>query len=161
MKNVIFPQNLKEALIASLPNCLTMVLGMMTLNLWIYGALSPANFMHAFPRIFAAAFILDFFFVGPICMRIVRKYNIFKYMPLIRVGMMAGILTAFAPVLETGYLPAVRNYFIALPRNYIVALALQVFVAMRMGLWVLGRYRRVARIKHMTNVASSVSKKSA
>ncbi|MCM1225397.1 MAG: hypothetical protein NC548_64220, partial [Lachnospiraceae bacterium] len=48
---VNFPQNMKEALIMSLPNCTTMVLGMMTLNLWIYGALTGANFLHALPRI--------------------------------------------------------------------------------------------------------------
>ena len=35
--NVNFPKNIKEAIIMSLPNCTVMVLGMMTLNLWIYG----------------------------------------------------------------------------------------------------------------------------
>ena len=79
------PRNFKEALIGAIPNCTTMVLGMMTLNLWIYGALTWGGFLHAFPRIWCTAFILDFFIVGPIVMRIVGRYNIWKYMPLIRV----------------------------------------------------------------------------
>jgi len=136
-----YPQNMKEAVIASVPNCLVMVVGMMTMNLWIYGALTLENFLVTFPKIFCAAFLLDFFAVGPFVMRIVRKYNIVKYMPFLRVAIMAAILTFFAPVLETGYIPAFSQYITALPRNYIVALFLQVFVALRFGLGVLSVYR--------------------
>ncbi len=132
---------MKEAVIASVPNCLVMVVGMMSLNLWIYGALTPAHFIHAFPKIFATAFLLDFFIVGPIVMRFVRRFNIIKYMPFFRVGLMAGILTFVAPVIETGYAPDLARYCVALPRNYIAALLLQVFVAMRFGLFVLGAWR--------------------
>ncbi len=145
MSNNKYPQNFKEAIIASIPNCLVMVVGMMSLNLWIYGALTPGHFISAFPKIFATAFLLDFFIVGPFVMRIVGKYNIFKYMPFIRVGMMAGILTFLAPIIETGYAPDWVRYCIALPRNYIAALLLQVFVALRFGLFVLGRYRKLKK----------------
>lgn len=132
----------------SLPNCTTMVLGMMTLNLWIYGALSWEHFFCALPRIYITAFVLDFFIVGPLVMRIVRKYDIQKFMPLIRVGIMAGILTFFAPILETGYMPSLTRYAIALPRNYIAALALQVLIAFPLGNFVLGAWRHMHVVSH-------------
>ena len=46
-----YPTNLKESLIAAIPNCSVMVLGMMSLNLWIYGHLTWNNFWHALPLI--------------------------------------------------------------------------------------------------------------
>ena len=58
------PQNLKEALISAIPNCTTMVLGMMTMNLWIYGHLTWMNFWGALLPIYATAFCLDLFFIG-------------------------------------------------------------------------------------------------
>ena len=137
-----FPQNIKEAVIASVPNCLVMVIGMMSLNLWIYDALTVSHFLSAFPKIFLTAFLLDFFIVGPIVMRFVRRHNIIKFMPFFRVGMMAGILTLVAPILETGYVPDFSRYCVALPRSYIAALLLQVFVAMRFGLFVLSIWRK-------------------
>ena len=50
--NVGYPENLKEALIISLPNAATMVLSMVTLNLWIYGELNALNFMRVVPIMF-------------------------------------------------------------------------------------------------------------
>jgi len=144
------PQNFKEAIISAIPNCTTMLLGMMTLNLWIYGHLTLENFCAAFVPMYLTAFCLDFFIVGPMVMRIVKRFDIMKYMPLMRVGLMATILTGLAPVIETGYLPGASQYLLALPRNYIVALLLQVFVAYRLGMMVLGKYRR---IKASVNVA--------
>lgn len=144
-----FPQNLKEALVMSLPNCTTMVLGMMTLNLWIYGVLTWEHFWTALPRIYITAFVLDFCIIGPLVMRFVRKYNIQKFMPLIRVGAMAGILTFLAPIIETGYMPSGLRYITALPRNYIAALALQVIIAFPLGNYVLGMWRKLFH----TNVA--------
>lgn len=141
-----FPQNMKEAVIMSVPNCTTMVLGMMTLNLWIYGVLTWGHFFTALPRIYITAFVLDFFIIGPWVMRIVRKYDIQKFMPLIRVGMMAGILTFLAPVLETGYMPSALRYIIALPRNYIAALTLQVVVAFPLGNYCLGKWRQIRHV---------------
>lgn len=137
----IYPQNFKEAIISAIPNCTTMVLGMMTMNLWIYGHLSWANFFGALGAIYITAFTLDFFLVGPLVMRLVSKFNIQKYMPLFRVGLMAMILTGLAPIIETGYAPGVSQYLMALPRNYIVALILQVFVAYKFGCWTLAKYR--------------------
>lgn len=137
----IYPKNFKEAIISAIPNCTTMVLGMMTMHLWIYGHLSWANFFAALGPIYLTAFCLDFFVVGPLVLRFVNRFNIQKYMPLFRVGMMAMILTGLAPVIETGYAPGVSQYLMALPRNYIVALGLQVFVAYRFGCWALGKYR--------------------
>lgn len=145
--NINFPKNLKEAFIMSIPNCTVMVLGMMTLNLWIYGALTLEHFLAALPRIYITAFTLDFFIVGPFVMRIVRKYNIQKFMPLIRVGFMAGILTFLAPIIETGYMPSVFHYITALPRNYIAALALQVLIAFPFGNYVLGKWRIIFKGK--------------
>lgn len=144
-----FPQNLKEALVMSVPNCTTMVLGMMTLNLWIYGALTWSHFFVALPRIYMTAFVLDFCIVGPIVMRIVRRYDIQKFVPLIRVGAMAGILTFLAPIIETGYMPSGLHYITALPRNYIAALALQVLIAFPLGNYVLGAWRKLFH----TNIA--------
>ncbi len=118
-----------------------MVLGMMTMNLWIYGHLSWANFFAALGPIYLTAFCLDFFVVGPLVLRFVNGFNIQKYMPLFGVGIMAMILTGLAPVIETGNAPGVSQYLMALPRNYIVALVLQVFVAYRFGCWTLGKYR--------------------
>jgi len=103
---VIRPENFKEQLVMALPNCTTMVLGMMTINLWIYGALTPIHFLVALPKIYITAFVLDFFFVGPVVMGFVMRHNIVKYMPFIRVGIMAGILTFIAPILETGIIPS-------------------------------------------------------
>ncbi|MBQ8294503.1 MAG: hypothetical protein IJX89_03905 [Alphaproteobacteria bacterium] len=146
-----YPQNLKEAFISAIPNCTTMVLGMMTLNLWIYGHLNWENFLAALGPIYVTAFSLDFFIVGPLVRRIVAKYNIYKYMPFIRVGIMAGILTGLAPVIETGVIPHLSQYLMALPRNYIAALLLQVFIALPFGLYVLGLWRAIH--KQNVNVA--------
>ncbi|MBP3397859.1 MAG: hypothetical protein J6K82_02925 [Alphaproteobacteria bacterium] len=146
----VYPQNFKEAIISAIPNCTTMVLGMMTMNLWIYGHLSWENFLSALGPIYVTAFCLDFFVVGPIVMRGLQRVNKMKYMPLVRVGLMAAILTGLAPVIETGYAPSVVQYFMALPRNYVVALLLQVFVAYRFGSWVLVRSRM---LKSGLNVA--------
>lgn len=136
------PQNMKEAFISAIPNCTTMLLGMMTLNLWIYGHLTWENFLGALVPMYLTTFCLDFFIVGPLVMRIAKRFQIMKFMPLIRVGAMATILTCVAPVIETGYLPGVQQYLMALPRNYIVALLLQVFVAYRFGVFVLAKYRQ-------------------
>lgn len=137
----IYPRNFKEAIISAIPNCTTMVLGMMTMNLWIYGHLTWENFWSALGPIYVTAFCLDFFIVGPIVLRFVRRFNIMKFMPLFRVGIMAVILTGLAPVIETGFAPDLSQYLMALPRNYIVALILQVGVAYRFGCAVLGRYQ--------------------
>lgn len=141
--NHLPPQNLKEALISAIPNCTTMVLGMMTLNLWIYGHLSWDNFFAALGPIYITAFSLDFFIVGPLVLGILKKYNAMKYMPWLRVGLMAAILTGLAPLIETGFVPKIGQYLMALPRNYIVALILQVFIAYRLGSAVLEKYRTV------------------
>lgn len=146
-----YPQNLKEMIISAIPNCAMMVLGMLTLNLCIYGHLSWENFLAAVGPIYITAFALDFLLVGPIVRRIVAKYNIYKYMPFIRVGFMAGILTGLAPVIETGIAPGIMRYLMALPRNYVAALVLQVFVAMPLGLYVLGVWREIH--KQNVNVA--------
>lgn len=136
-----FPQNMKEAVIMSVPNALTMVLGMVTLNLWIYGALTPAHFARVVPIMFVFAFALDFFIVGPAVHRFVMRHNILKWTPVFRVGLMAGILTFVAPILEAGHIISLHQYLVAVPRNYIAALALQVFVAMRIGMYVFRRYK--------------------
>ena len=146
----LHPQNFKEAIISAIPNCTTMVFGMMTLNLWIYGHLTLDNFLAALVPIYVTAFTLDFFIIGPVVMRFVNRYNIQKFMPLFRVGLMAMILTCVAPVIETGYAPDFGQYLMALPRNYLVALLLQVFVAYRLGMKVLAKYRQ---IKSSVNVA--------
>lgn len=146
----LYPQNFKEAIISAIPNCTTMVLGMMTLNLWIYGHLSWENFWAALGPIYITAFSLDFFVIGPLVLRFVNRFGIQKYMPFIRVGLMAGILTMLAPVIETGFVPGATQYFTALPRNYVVALVLQVFVAYRFGCWTLGKYRM---LKSSVNIA--------
>ena len=125
----------------ALPNCTTMVLGMMTINLWIYGHLTVANFFAALPKIYITAFALDFFVIGPMVIRFVMRHNILKYMPLFRVGLMAGILTFIAPILETGHIPDAIQYITALPRNYVVALALQVLIAFPLGMMTLARYK--------------------
>lgn len=138
------PRNLKESLIMSLPNGLTMAMGMMTVNLWIYGALTPEKWITTLPFIFLTAFCLDFFVVGEISMNISRKYNTWKYQPLYRVLMMAGILTFFAPIVESfgENIVSAHQYLMALPRNYIIALFLQVVIAMPLGNYVLGVYQR-------------------
>ena len=137
----VYPQNFKEAIIFSVPNALTMVLGMVAINLWIYGALSFASFARVVPIMFIAAFTLDFFIVGPIVEKFVSRYNIQKYMPIFRVALMAGILTFVAPILESGHIVSGRQYLTAVPRNYIVALCLQVFIAMRIGMYVFSKYK--------------------
>lgn len=133
---------MKEAIISSIPNATTMVVGMMSLNLYIYGALTLRNFMWAFPKIWITAFVLDFFIVGPIVVRFVMRHGIAKFMPFIRVGAMAAILTFLAPLIETGYMISLSRYLVALPRNYVAALILQVFVALPFGLYVLERFRQ-------------------
>lgn len=137
----IYPQNFKEAVVSAIPNCTTMVIGMVTFNLWIYGYLTWGNFFVAFLEIYLVAFCLDFFIVGPCVMRLVNRLSVQKYTPLFRVGMMACILTGVAPVLEAGVVPEMRQYFAALPRNYIAALFLQVFVVFKLGSWCLKKYR--------------------
>lgn len=137
----MYPQNMKEAVIASVPNAFTMVVGMVFVNLWIYGALTPENFARVAPMMFVAAFSLDFFIIGPMVKRIVDKYGIQKFTPFIRVAFMAGILTFVAPMIEAGRVVSLSQYLTAAPRNYIVALFLQIFIAMRFGLYVFRTYK--------------------
>ena len=142
----VHPENLTEALVMSVPNAATMVLGMVALNLWIYGALTPGHFVRVVPMMFAVAFSYDFLVVGPAVTRLVKRYNIWRYMPLIRVGIMAATLTFLAPILEAGQIVSARQYFTAFPRNYIAALALQVLIAFPIGMYVLARHKaRAAR----------------
>lgn len=136
-----YPQNFKEAIIFSIPNAMTMVLGMVTLNLWIYGALTPMHFARTVPIMFAVAFTLDFFVVGPLVMRFVSRYKIMRLMPVFRVGLMAGILTFVAPVLEAGHIITAHQYITAVPRNYVAALILQVCIAMPIAIVVFRRYK--------------------
>lgn len=138
-----YPQNLKEALIASVPNAMVMVMGMVALNLWIYGALTWGHFVRVVPIMFIAAFSLDFFVVGPLVMKLVKRYDIPAAMPFVRVALMAGILTFCAPIIESGTVISAGQYITAAPRNYIAALLLQIVIAMRIGLFVLERYRRM------------------
>ncbi len=142
-----FPQNMKEAIIASVPNAMMMVIGMVTLNLWIYGVLTLGHFAVVAPLMFVVAFTLDFFIVGPMVMKFVRKYNIQKTMPIFRVALMAGTLTFLAPIIESGTVITGHQYLMAVPRNYIAALALQVFIALPFGLYVLARYRKMFNVK--------------
>ena len=143
----VYPQNFKEAIIFSVPNALTMVLGMVTLNLWIYGVLTPGHFLRVVPIMFVAAFCLDFFIIGPIVEKFVARHNIYRWMPVIRVGLMAGILTFVAPILEAGRIVSMHQYLTAVPRNYIAALILQVFVAMRIAMFVFAKYKTISERK--------------
>ena len=140
-----WPNNFGEELIMALPNCLVMVVGMMTMNMWIYGALTGVNWISTFPFIFVTAFSLDFVFIGRLCMRIASKYKIEKYQAFFRVFLMAAILTFFAPIVESWgrHIVSAHQYLVALPRNYIVALLLQVLIAFPFGNFVLGAYRRM------------------
>ena len=137
------PRNFTEEVICAIPNCATMAMGMMTMNLWIFGALSLQKWLVTFPFIYVTAFILDFFFIGKFTTWIANKYHIQKYQPLYRVLLMAGILTFVAPIVESfgENIVSFAQYSHAFPRNYIVALLLQVLVAMPLGNWVLGRYQ--------------------
>lgn len=144
-----FPKNLKEAIIMSVPNAMTMVIFMVAVNLWIYGVLTLGHFARVAPIMFVAAFALDFLFVGPLVNKIVNRFNMRRAMPLLRVAFMAGILTFVAPILEAGQIISGHQYLMAAPRNYIVALAVQVLVAMRVGLFVLARYRN-SRVRFVT-----------
>ncbi len=136
-----YPQNIKESVISAIPNCFVMATIMMNINLWIYGAWSWHNVMATFPIIYCGAFVLDFFIMGPLATKIVRRYNIMRYMIFIRVGLMAGTLTFLAPILESAYVPDFMRYITALPRNYIIALFTQAFIAMPFGMIALGWYR--------------------
>ncbi len=77
-------------------------------------------------------------------MAISQKYNTWKYQPLYRVLMMAGILTFVAPIVESfgANIVSGAQYLTALPRNYMLALVLQVLVAMPLGNYVLGAYQK-------------------
>ena len=136
-----YPQNIKEAIISAIPNCFTMATVMMNLNMWIYGAWSVENVLRTFPIIYCTAFLLDFFLVGPFVQRVATCYNFVRYMMFLRVGLMAGILTFIAPILESGYIPTLMRYVTAFPRNYVIALLTQAFIAMPFGMYVLGMYR--------------------
>jgi len=140
--NERYPQNLKEAVIASVPNAMVMVLAMVALNLWIYGALTWGHFLQVVPVMFVVAFLFDFFVVGPTVVKFVRKYDIVRAMPFIRVAIMAGVLTFIAPLIESGTVVSLHQYLMAAPRNYIAALVIQVFIALPFGLYVLGITRQ-------------------
>ena len=139
-----YPQNIKEAIISAIPNCFTMATVMMNINMWIYGAWSWENVLTTFPIIYCTAFMLDFLVVGPF----VQRVCVPRYMIFMRVGMMAGILTFIAPILESGYVPTFMRYITALPRNYIIALITQAFIAMPFGMYVLGMYHMRMTNKH-------------
>ncbi len=143
--NERYPKNLKEAVIASVPNAMVMVLAMVALNLWIYDAWALGHFLHVVPIMFVVAFSFDFFIVGPMVVKFVRKYNVPRAMPFLRVAIMAGTLTFVAPLIESGTVITASQYLMAAPRNYIAALMIQVLIALPFGLFVLG----VARQKIM------------
>ena len=136
-----YPTNIKEVIISAIPNCATMALVMMNLNMWIYGAWTWEHAIKSFPIIYCTAFALDFFFAGPLVNAIAKKYNLYKYMIFMRVFLMAGTLTFLAPIIESGYAPTFSHYITALPRNYIIALATQALLAFPFGMYVLGLYR--------------------
>lgn len=138
-----FPQNMKEAVIASVPNATVMVIGMVTLNLWIYGMLTLPHFISVVPMMFLVAFCFDFFVVGPAVMKLVRKYDIMRAMPFIRVAIMAGTLTFIAPIIESGTIVSAHQYLMAASRNYLIALLLQIFIALPFGMLVLAQARRI------------------
>lgn len=139
-----YPQNIKEAIISAIPNCFTMATVMMNMNMWIYGVWSLENVLTTFPIIYCTAFMLDFFLVGPFVQMVCAP----RYMIFMRVGLMAGILTFLAPILESGYVPTLLRYVTAFPRNYVIALVTQAFIAMPFGMYVLGMYRMRMTNKH-------------
>lgn len=141
--NKKYPQNFKEGIVLGMVNCFVMVCCMMSFNLFRNNALTLEHFLLGFLPIFVFAFLLSEIFVGPIVQWIVEKFSVHKYMSLIRVAFMAGIMTFAAPIIEAGYVMPLGQYIPTIIINYCIALPLQVFVAMRLALFVLAKYRLI------------------
>lgn len=82
--NVKYPVNKVEGIIFGITNCVFMVFGMMSFNLYINNALNMHNIIFGFIPVFFTAFILSLL-VG----KVINKYNHYKFMPVIRVFLMA------------------------------------------------------------------------
>lgn len=136
-----FPKNFKEGILFGISNCIVMVSGMMTFNLFINGVLTIENLVYGFLPVFLFAFIFSETIVGPIVEKITEKFSVRKYMPFFRVLFMAATMTFVAPLMQSGHIVSLSHYIIAFCINYVVALFLQVFIAMRFATFLLGKYR--------------------
>lgn len=131
MSNIhIKPETKIESVIFCLANSFIMVIGMMTLNLWIHGALNVATFCGGFLPIYAFAVALNFFIVVPLVQRVAVRFGLMRYIPFMMTACMAGTMTFVAPIIETGHVINLVQYLIAFPRNYIAAFLLQNMLAM-------------------------------
>lgn len=141
-----YPQNLKESIIFGMANCIVMVCGMMSLNMFLAGVLTPLNFIAGLGPIFLTAFLVSELIVAPIVHVITKKFNAYRYMAVIRVAFMAAIITFMVPLLQTGHIMSFGHYLTAFVFNYIAAFILQVFVAIRFAIFVLGRVRTLTNV---------------
>lgn len=144
--NSQYPQNLKESIIFGMSNCIVMVCGMMAVNMFFAGVLTPLNFISGLGPIFLTAFFVSELIVGPIVHVITKKFNAYHYISFIRVAFMAAIMTFLAPLLQTGNIMNFGHYLTAFIFNYIVAFFLQVLVAMRFAIFVLARIRALKNV---------------
>lgn len=144
--NSRYPQNLKESIIFGMSNCIVMVCGMMSLNMFLAGVLTPLNFIAGLGPIFLTAFLVSELIVGPIVHAITKKFNAYRYISFIRVAFMAAIMTFLAPLLQTGHIMNFGHYLTAFIFNYIVAFFLQVLVAMRFAIFVLAWIRALKNV---------------
>ena len=144
--NSRYPQNLKESIIFGMSNCIVMVCGMMAVNMFFAGVLTPLNFISGMGPIFLTAFFVSELIVGPIVHAITKKFNAYRYISFIRVAFMAAIMTFLVPLLQTRHIMGIGHYLVAFLLNYIAAFILQVFVEIRFAIFVLGRVRTLTNV---------------
>ncbi len=144
MSNIhIKPETKIESVIFCLANSFIMVIGMMTLNLWIHGVLNVATFCGGYLPIYAFAVALNFFIVVPLVQRVAIRFGLMRYIPFMMTACMAGTMTFIAPIIETGHVINLVQYLIAFPRNYVAAFLLQHVLAMPFAV------RTLLYIKHI------------
>lgn len=136
--NVKHPVNKAEEIIFGITNCVFMVLGMMSFNLYINNALNIHNIIFGFIPVFFTAFVLSLL-VG----KLINKYNLYKITPVIRVFLMASIMSFAAPLVELGIVMPLGGYLVSFARNFAFALFLQLCFVMHIALFVLAKYRYV------------------
>jgi hypothetical protein len=143
------PTNKKEGIIFGSMMCFLMVLGMVTYNLLLHHAFTPAAFFKGLVLGFIVAYILDNFVVGVIAKKIVvrlpfvnkqSKIQMIIAMSCCMIAMMVTCMSVFG-VIEGGFATSgnfLPVYFHTWRFNVIVALPLQLLVVGPISRTVLG-----------------------
>jgi hypothetical protein len=142
----VFPSSFKERILFSISQSFLMVLGMMSFNLILHNEFSLNNIAFGFPLLFITAFLIDWFIINKITVKIVSHYKKQFLFPISKVTGMVVCMSCIALLIEIGFMSDFANvYCAAITKNYPIALLLQIIVAGPLARRVLEIYKSSAR----------------